>query len=81
MVNLTNMPNELAVRQIGLYSDDPAEIKAFVDRVVKFNNNNATNIIVDLFDTPVGDAQFERPHVKIDIKFPSPEVQDKFWLE
>ena len=81
MTNSTQMPNERAVRQVGLYSEDPNEIKAFVDRVVQFNNNRGTNIIVDLINMQKGDAQFERPHVKIDIRFPSPEVQDAFWLE
>jgi hypothetical protein len=73
--------NERPVLQAGLWSDDQTEIKNLVDRVARFNDKFNTNITVDILPTEKGDAQCERPHAKLYIKFPNHEVQDKFWLE
>lgn len=64
------------VYQVGLYSEDAEEIKTFVERVAKFNERFSTNIKVDVQVIDDGSSR-----ANLAIRFPSYEVQDKFWLE
>lgn len=76
------MTDERPVLQAGLWSDNQAEIKELVDRIAAFNQRHPdANVTVDVLPTEKGDAQCERPHAKLYLKFPNHEVQDKFWTE
>ena len=81
MVDLVHLPNERSVMQVGLYSSSQQEVQNLIDRVTKYNQRKATNVVLDLEWHEKGDAQSEVPHCKIRLTFPSPEVQENFWLE
>lgn len=74
-------PNKKRVLQVGLYTESAQDIKDAADRIVRFNKTFLTDVSIDVEVHEKGDAQCERPHMKLRFSFPSREVQEKFWLE
>lgn len=78
---MTDNPNDRQVLQVGLYTEDPKDVKTMADRILRFNKTFMTDVSIDVEVHEKGDAQCERPHMKLRFTFPNARVQEKFWLE
>lgn len=82
MGKLDRLPNDDKVIQVGLYETDPGEVKAFAERVAKFNQKRMSNIVLDVEPHEKGDVHYPGgPHFKLRLTFPNHAVQEAFWLE
>ncbi len=81
-MTVTNrLPNKDTVMQVGLYETDKNAVRAFADRIAKYNHKYMANITLDVEPHEKGDSAVAGPHFKLRIVFPSHEVQEAFWME
>jgi hypothetical protein len=68
------------VKQLGLYALSDKEAENFVKRVADYNKSHIGNAVnLDISAHENGDEMVSKPHYKLDLTFPSREIQENFW--
>lgn len=68
------------IKQLGLYALSDKEAEDFVKRVADYNKSHIGNAVtLDISSHENGDEMVSKPHYKLDLTFPSRDIQQNFW--